>query len=144
MSQLDHDQHHHHPDGRSSVASTPPRSMDSSFQDSPTIGRTQVLTHGYSSNSPSSSPLSAANPRYDSALVVYCFLFFESLACVLSLFGCCVVSFTSFLSSCAHWLSLMPRLGWGPACFWSSLHFLCSGIFLSTDWVCSSHVASRR
>ncbi|KAK4648268.1 Rho GTPase activating protein [Podospora bellae-mahoneyi] len=63
MSQLDHDQHHHHPDGRSSVASTPPRSMDSSFQDSPTIGRTQVLTHGYSSNSPSSSPLSAANPR---------------------------------------------------------------------------------
>ncbi|KAK0728964.1 hypothetical protein B0T21DRAFT_204078 [Apiosordaria backusii] len=64
MSQLDNglDQHHHH-DGHSFVASTPPRPMDSSFQDSPTIGRTQVLTHGYSSNSPSTSPLSAANPR---------------------------------------------------------------------------------
>ncbi|KAK0660520.1 putative GTPase-activating protein [Cercophora samala] len=66
MSQLNHGladhQHHNHHHGRSFVASTPP-SMDSSFQDSPTIGRTQVLTHGYSSNSPSSSPLSAANPR---------------------------------------------------------------------------------
>ncbi|KAK4200173.1 putative GTPase-activating protein [Triangularia verruculosa] len=67
MSQLDNglaDQHRHY-DGRSSVASTPPRTMDSSFQDSPTIGRTQqVPGHGYSSNSTSTSPLSAANPRF--------------------------------------------------------------------------------
>ncbi|KAK4182537.1 putative GTPase-activating protein [Podospora australis] len=66
MSQLDDglaDQHHHH-HGRPPVASTTTYSMDSSFQDSPTIGRTQVFAlagnQGYTPNGPSTTPSSTS------------------------------------------------------------------------------------
>ncbi|GAB1310795.1 hypothetical protein MFIFM68171_01005 [Madurella fahalii] len=66
MSQLDESlaDHHLHHHGQSFAASGP-RSMDSSFQDSPTIGRTQVLslagTQGYTANSPLPTPSSTAS-----------------------------------------------------------------------------------
>ncbi|KXX78703.1 hypothetical protein MMYC01_204592 [Madurella mycetomatis] len=68
MSQLDESlaDHHLHHHGQSFAVSGP-RSMDSSFQDSPTIGRTQVLslagTQGYTANSPLPTPSSTASSR---------------------------------------------------------------------------------
>ncbi|KAK3996451.1 putative GTPase-activating protein [Cladorrhinum sp. PSN332] len=62
MSQLDEglaDQLHHHHQGHPFAASSSP-SMDSSFQDSPTIGRSQVLLVG-SSTSPLTTPSSVAS-----------------------------------------------------------------------------------
>lgn len=73
MSQLDHGRADHHPHHQGQpFAASSPHSMDASFQDSPTIGRTQVLplpgAQGYTANSPLPTPSSTASSRYGSAV----------------------------------------------------------------------------
>ena len=60
----------HPPPSSSSTDSILPQFMDSTFQDSPTIGRTQLLAYTPSdSNNPSQTqtPLSSAGSRYETA-----------------------------------------------------------------------------
>lgn len=65
------------PPSSSSTDSIPPQFMDSTFQDSPTIGRTQLLPYtptSTSNSTPSQGQTSGSGSRYEMAHPILAFL----------------------------------------------------------------------